>query len=179
MHPCTKRLTLVAPLPALLHTPLQHQKLAQLNCATRKQKPMMDKERTDYELAVGHRVSDSHWSRTKRILSENNMIINTANVVFYAKLRKQFSRISDTTQLIRVINEVDCLLTSKRSRISGAEFLQTIQNYGIKPHKTTLSRWFKQLGGFRKTRLYFPEKLTPVLTAAFLYKINNSKKLGA
>jgi hypothetical protein len=71
------------------------------------------------------------------------------------------------------------LLAVNSSKIKGSQILEILNGEGISPHPATISRWFKSLGGFRKTRFYFPEKLTRVLTSAFIYKIANSTKLGA
>jgi len=128
--------------------------------------------RTAYETFLRKRVSDTHWSSVKRTLTDSGMEINPDTVVFFAKLRKEIPRASvGILQVFECYQQAEKLLAVNSSEILNGE--------GISPHPATISRWFKSLGGFRKTRLYFPEKLTRVLTSAFIYKIANSTKLGA
>lgn len=136
--------------------------------------------RTAYEFFLGKRVSDSHWSMVKKTLTQNNMEINDDNVVFYAKLRKENKRSSvNVVQLFEYRKKAEKLLALNDSKITGERILEILANEGIKPHMATISRWFKCVGGFRKTRGYYPEKLVPVITSALLYKVQSSNKLGA
>lgn len=146
---------------------------------------MQGKQPTDpriaYEFFLGKRVSDTHWSSVKRSLKENNMEVTDDNVVFYAKLRKENKRTSvNVVQLFEYRKKAEKLLALNDSKITGERILEILANEGIKPHMATISRWFKCVGGFRKTRWYYPEKLVPVITSALLYKVQqSSKKLGA
>ena len=134
--------------------------------------------RTTYEFFLGKRVSDSHWSMVKKTLTQNNMEINDDNVVFYAKLRKENKRSSvNVVQLFEYRKKAEKLLSLNDSKITGERILEIMANEGIKPHMATVSRWFKPVGGFRKTRWYYPEKLVPVITSALLYKVQFAEKL--
>ena len=136
--------------------------------------------RTAYETFLRKRVSDSHWSTIKKTLTDSGMEINPDTVVFFAKLRKEIPRASvGILEVFECYRKAEKLLAINQSKITGSQILEILQSEGVSPHPTTISRWFKSLGGFRKTRLYFPEKLTRVLTNAFIYKIANSTKLGA
>lgn len=137
--------------------------------------------RTAYEFFLGKRVSDSHWSMVKKTLTQNNMEVNDDNVVFYAKLRQENKRSSvNVVQLFEYRKKAEKLLALNDSKITGERILEILANEGIKPHMGTISRWFKPVGGFRKTRWYYPEKLVPVITSALLYKVQQSNnKLGA
>lgn len=137
--------------------------------------------RTAYEFYLGKRVSDSHWSMVKKTLTQNNMEINDDNVVFYAKLRKEIKRSSiNVVQLFEYRKKAEKLLALNDSKITGERILEILASEGIKPHMATISRWFRCVGGFRKTRWYYPEKLVPVITSALLYKVQKSEnKLGA
>ncbi len=136
--------------------------------------------RTAYEFFLGKRVSDNHWYSVKRTLTQNNMEVNDDTVVFYAKLRKENKRSSvNVVQLFEYRKKAEKLLALNDSKITGERILEILANEGITPHMATISRWFKPVGGFRKTRWYYPEKLVPVITSALLYKVQHSEKLVA
>ena len=136
--------------------------------------------RTTYETFLRKRVSDNHWSTVKRTLIDSGMEVNADTVVFFAKLRKEIPRASiGILQVFECYQKAEKLLALNSSKIKGSQILEILQGEGISPHPATISRWFKSLGGFRKTRFYYPEKLTRVLTSAFIYKIANSNKIGA
>lgn len=156
-------------------TALCKETLAKLCIANRE----MD-ARTAYETFLRKRVSDTHWSSVKRTLIDSGMEVNPDTVVFFAKLRKEIPRTSiGILQVFECYQKAEKLLAINSSKIKGSQILEILIGEGINPHPATISRWFKSLGGFRKTRLYYPEKLTKVLTSAFIYKIVNSTKLGA
>ncbi len=136
--------------------------------------------RLAYELHLGKRVSDNHWYKVKRNLEDGGFELTADTAVFYAKLKQHLPRTSvGTLKVFEHYQKAEKLLAQSASKIRGLEILEILSNQGINPHPATISRWFKPLGGFRKTRLYYPEKLTPVLTAAFIYQTVNSTKLGA
>ncbi len=108
------------------------------------------------------------------------MELSDENVVFYAKLRKLIPRGSGSIlEVFEAHQKAEKLLALDNSKVTGLQVLELLTKEGICPHPATISRWFKPLGGFRKTRNYYPEKLVSVLTQAFIYKIANSTKLGA
>jgi hypothetical protein len=129
--------------------------------------------RTAYEYFLGKRVSDNHWRSLCRTLTENGMTVNDDNVLFYAKVRKLVPRTpKHLKDVLECYQKAEKFLALNSSKITGEQILELFSKESIKPHPATLSRWFKPVGGFRKTRLYFPEKLTPVLASAFIYKLN-------
>jgi hypothetical protein len=136
--------------------------------------------RLAYELHLGKRVSDNHWYKVKRNLEDGGFEVTADTAVFYAKLKQHLPRTSvGTLEVFKQYQKAEKLLAESASKIKGSDILQILSNQGITPHAGTISRWFKSLGGFRKTRYYYPEKLTPVLTAAFIYQVVHSTKLGA
>ncbi len=136
--------------------------------------------RMAYEFFLRKRVSDNHWYTVKRLLTQAGMEVNKDTVVFYAKLRKEIPRSAvNVLKVFECYQRAEKLLAINSSKIRGCEILEILANEGIQPHPATISRWFKSVGGFRKARYYYPEKLTPVLTAAFIYQTVNSVKLGA
>ncbi len=136
--------------------------------------------RTAYEFFLGKRVSDNHWKAVQQRLKAVGMEVTDDTVIFYAKLRRQIPRTSvNIVEVFEAYKKAEKLLALNNSKVSGSEILAILSEQGIKPHAATISRWFKTVGGFRKTRFYYPEKLTPILTAAFIYQTVNSTKLGA
>lgn len=136
--------------------------------------------RTAYEYFLGKRVSDNHWRSLCRTLTENGMTVNDDNVLFYAKVRKLIPRTPvHLKDVLGCYQKAEKFLALNSSKITGEQILELFSKEGVNPHPATLSRWFKPVGGFRKTRFYYPEKLTPVLASAFIYKLTNSPKLGA
>lgn len=135
--------------------------------------------RTAYEFFLGKRVSDTHWSFVKNTLTEYGMEITDDSVVFYAKLRKEHKRTSvGVLQLFEYRKKAEKLLALNDSKLTGERILEILAGEGINPHMGTISRWFRPVGGFRKTRWYFPEKLVPVITSALLYKVQYGEKLS-
>lgn len=136
--------------------------------------------RSAYELFLRKRVSDNHWQSVKRALSKAGMDVNDDTVIFYAKLRKLIPRgTGNVLQVFECYQKAEKLLALNNSKVTGTQILEMLNQEGISPHPATISRWFRSIGGFRKTRSYYPEKLVAVLTSAFIYKIANSTKLGA
>jgi len=136
--------------------------------------------RTAYELFLRKRVSDNHWQSVKHALSQAGMDITDDTVVFYAKLRKLIPRgTGNVLQVFECYQKAEKLLALNNSKVTGTQVLEILNQEDIKPHPATISRWFRSVGGFRKTRSYYPEKLVSVLTSAFIYKIANSTRLGA
>jgi hypothetical protein len=136
--------------------------------------------RTAYEYFLGKRVSDNHWRSLCRTLTDNGMDVTDDNVLFYAKARKLIPRTPvHLKDVLDCYQKAEKFLALNNSKVTGEQILELFSKEGLKPHPATLSRWFKPVGGFRKTRFYYPEKLTPVLASAFIYKLTNSLKLGA
>lgn len=126
--------------------------------------------RLAYETAVGGRISDRSWYDVRRLMARHKLEITIENSQFIAQLRKEIPR-----SAIGVSGILDCyqkankILESSQS-LKGSEILKILAQYGVKPHQTTVSRWFSSLGGYRKDKLYPANKLKPLLTKAFIYK---------
>ncbi len=135
--------------------------------------------RSFYERFLGKRVSDNHWRLVTRTLEDNGLSVTDDNVIFYAKIRKLIHRTPvQFRDILACYQQAEKFLAIKGKKITGEEILRLLEQEGITPHKATLSRWFKSIGGFRRTRAYFPENLTPVLASAFIYKLTNTPNLG-
>ena len=136
--------------------------------------------RTAYEFYLGKRTTDNHWYSVCRNLRNAGMEVNSDNVVFYAKLREAIPRSSlSILKVFELYKRAEKMLALNNSKVKGSEVLEILAKEGIRPHPSTITRWFKPLNGFRKSRDYYPEKLTPVLTSALIYKTIHSTKLEA
>lgn len=134
-------------------------------------------ERLAYELIVG-RCSDDHWRDVRKILARNEMALTIENVQFFAEIRQIIPRSAIGVQgVLKCYGEAEKLLGKSNRSLTGLEVLSILHQYGIKPHQSTVTRWFKCLGGYRRNKQYPPQKLKPILTAAFIYKAQFSSQL--
>lgn len=135
--------------------------------------------RLAYELARGQgRCSDNHWYLTKKLLRQNGLEATVKNAQFIAELRKVIPRSSiGALGVLQCYQKADELLSKATEPLKGSDVLEMLRQYDVAPHQSTVSRWFQQLGGYRKNRLYKPQDLKNVLTSAFIYKAQNSTKL--
>jgi hypothetical protein len=153
-------------------------KLCIATCNLGEMNPTND-ARLAYEMFLGKRVSDSHWSQVKTRLSSQGLSVDNETVVFYAKVSKLIPRSAvGLDKVLEAYNRAERLLISP-SKITGTQVLDIFAREGINPHPGTVSRWFRSVGGFRKNRSYLPEKLIPVLAKAFIYQTANTIKIGA
>lgn len=133
--------------------------------------------RLAYELIVG-RCSDNHWRDVRKILARNQMELTVENVQFFAEIRKIIPRSAIGVQgVLKCYGEAEKLLNKTNRKLKGLEVINTLSQYGVKPHQSTITRWFKPLGGYRKNKEYFPQELKPIFTSAFIYKAQLSEKL--
>ncbi|MFM6183287.1 MAG: hypothetical protein ACKPA8_17665 [Dolichospermum sp.] len=58
--------------------------------------------------------------------------------------------------------------------ITGEQFINLIQNLEIHPNQSTVSRWFKSVGGFKSKGVYSKQTILPIIATALIYK---SKKM--
>lgn len=130
---------------------------------------MDDKARLAYE-AIAGRVSDSHWYRTKRLLGKHQLELTVENIQFFAQLRQTIPRSAvGVSGLLDAYRQAQKVLRTTKE-FTGAEVLALLAKYGVRPHQTTISRWFKPLGGYRRNKEYTPAQLKSIFTQAFLYK---------
>ncbi len=135
--------------------------------------------RLAYELAVGKRVSDNHWYRTRKLLEKHRLEISTKNVQFLAELRQKVPKTAvGIDGLLEAYHKADELLSKARGNFQGSEVSRMLFQFGINAHQSTVSRWFKKsAGGYKRNREYKPEQLKDILINAFLYKAQHSIKL--
>jgi hypothetical protein len=137
----------------------------------------ISRARLAYEIAMG-RVSDSHWYRVKKILEHHKLEICPKNVQLFASIREQIPRSAIGVEgILDCYQKVEEILGKASRNFKGFEVLEMLHGYGVKPHQTTISRWFKPLGGYRKNKEYPPEKLRNLFIQALIYKAQHSIKL--
>lgn len=133
--------------------------------------------RLAYELIVG-RCSDNHWRDVRRTLLNNQMEITVENVQFFAEIRQIIPRSAIGIEgVLKCYAEAEKLLNKSRRKIKGLEVLHTLNQYGVKPHQSTVTRWFKPLGGYRRDKEYSAQDLKPIFTSAFIYRAMQTTRL--
>jgi hypothetical protein len=133
--------------------------------------------RLAYELIVG-RCSDNHWRDVRKTLAKNQMELTLENIQFFAEIRQIIPRSAIGVQgVLKCYSEAEKLLNKTNRKLKGLEVLHTLNQYGIKPHQSTITRWFKPLGGYRRNKEYSPHDLKPIFTSAFIYRAMQSTTL--
>ena len=133
--------------------------------------------RLAYELIVG-RCSDNHWRDVRKILAKNQMELTVENVQFFAEIRQIIPRSAIGVEgVLKCYAEAEKLLNKTSRKLKGLEVLTTLNQYGVKPHQSTVTRWFKPLGGYRRNKEYSPHDLKPIFTSAFIYRAIQTTKL--
>lgn len=133
--------------------------------------------RLTYELIVG-RCSDNHWRDVRKTLAKNQMELTLENIQFFAEIRQIIPRSAIGVQgVLKCYSEAEKLLNKTNRKLKGLEVLHTLNQYGIKPHQSTITRWFKPLGGYRRNKEYSPHDLKPIFTSAFIYRAMQSTTL--
>ena len=137
----------------------------------------VSKPRIAYELIIG-RVTDRHWQEVQKILLRNQMKVTIENVQFLAEIKQIIPRSAiGISGVLKCYGEAERLLSKSTRNLKGMEVLQVLNQYGVKPHQSTVTRWFKPLGGYRKNKDYSPLALKPIFTSAFVYQAMQSIKI--
>jgi len=133
--------------------------------------------RAEYELVFG-RCTDNHWRTVQKILKKNQMEVTPKNVKFFAEIRKIIPRCAiGVDGILTCYSTAEKLLSKTSHKLKGVEVLNLLSTYGIKPHQSTVTRWFRHLGGYKRDKEYSPQDLKPILTNAFIYKALHSDNL--
>ncbi len=124
-----------------------------------------------FEQELGKRISDSNWYRLKSIFCDD-FPPTKQNVIWLGGVKKQLPKCD--LRLVPIVNSVrqtNELILNQNSQISGKELLELFNHHQIKIHANTLTKWFKPLHGFRKTRIYELKELYPIILAAHTYQL--------
>lgn len=149
------------------------------------QKPDDKYLRAIYETLLNGRCSDSHWSKTKKTLRACELPLTKDGFVILINLRKvspryfrKYAEIKERLQAMgREILPTGINNLTEWEGLTGGKFLTLLEEYEIYPNQSTVSRWFKNVGGFRKRKFYDKSVALPLLATALIYKAKTSEEL--
>jgi hypothetical protein len=145
----------------------------------------MEQSRIIYETLTGKRVSDSHWSKTKKLMSACDLPLDKDGFNVLINLRKVSPRYFSKYVEIKddLTNLGKQLLPAIGDGITGKQFLEILDKLQIKPNQGTVSRWFKSVGGFKSNSNYTKQVILPIVATALIYKSKSQtsklNKIGA
>lgn len=106
------------------------------------------------------------------------MELTIENIQFFAEIRQLIPRSAIGVEgVLKCYSEAEKFLNKTSRKLKGLEVLHTLNQYGVKPHQSTVTRWFKPLGGYRRNKEYSPHDLKPIFTSAFIYRAIQTTKL--
>jgi len=106
------------------------------------------------------------------------MEVSPKNVRFLAEIRKSIPRCAmGVDGILSSYAKAEKILNAATKSMKGSEVLTLLSRHGIKPHQSTITRWFRPLGGYRKDKEYCPQELKSIFTNAFIYKAVHATKL--
>jgi hypothetical protein len=128
------------------------------------------KERERYEKLRGERSSDTEWWRVRNFLEGFEMEPTEKNLILYLRLneisRGRIKVLRNSKE--KILRHKEALCTDKY--YSGKAFLDYLRFYELNPAQSTISRWFKALGGFRLNKFYLGKDLFGITVKALIYK---------
>jgi hypothetical protein len=131
-----------------------------------------DQARVIYETLLNKRVSDSHWTKIKKLMVECDLPLDPQGFRVMAGLRSTcpryftlYSEIKD--ELTSFGREI---LPELSGGVTGEQFLSILKRRGINPDQSTVSRWFRSVGGFGRKIFYVKATILPVLATALIYE---------
>jgi len=141
----------------------------------------LDTERAIYETLLNGRCSDSHWSKTKKTLKACELPLTKEGFVILINLRKvsprYFRKYAEIKEKLQAMGRETIPNLKEFKGMTGGEFLTLIKDYEICPNQSTVSRWFKNIGGFRKGKFYDKSTVLPLVAVALIYKAKTSEEL--
>jgi len=122
-------------------------------------------------MRMGRRVADSHWWKVRQILKNANIELTENNLDHYLQIRKLCPRYSVNFKIllerIKAFNEY----LSTKKHLTGTHFCYYLNSQNVRPHQSTISRWFASVGGFKSDRVYSLKELSTIAIPAFSYLI--------
>ena len=135
----------------------------------------MEQTRAIYETLTGKRVSDSHWTKTKKLMSACDLPLDKDGFSVLVNLRKvsprYFSKYVEIKDELTQLGKQ--LLPAIGLGITGRQFLELLDKLQIKPNQGTVSRWFRSVGGFKSSGNYTKQVILPIVATALIYKAKN------
>lgn len=137
---------------------------------------VMNDPRVIYETLIKKRCSDSHWSKTKKLMADCQLPMDQQGFQVLINLRKVSPRYFSKYHEIK--NELSALgkklLPAIGDGITGKQFLDLLDKLEVSPNQSTVSRWFKGIGGF-KEKTYSKQLILPVVAVALIYKSKSQR----
>jgi hypothetical protein len=135
----------------------------------------MEQTRIIYETLTGKRVSDSHWTKTKKLMIACELPLDKDGFSVLVSLRKVSPRYF--SKYVEIKNDLTNLgkqlLPAIGDGITGKQFLELLDKLQIKPNQGTVSRWFRSVGGFKSNGNYTKQVILPIVATALIYKAKN------
>ena len=135
----------------------------------------MEQTRAIYETLAGKRVSDTHWSKTKKLMLACELPLDKDGFSVLVNLRKvsprYFSKYVEVKDQLTSLGRE--LLPAIGLVITGKQFLELIARLEIRPNQGTVSRWFRSVGGFKSSGNYDKKTILPIVATALIYKAKN------
>ncbi len=135
----------------------------------------MEQTRIIYETLTGKRVSDTHWSKTKKLMIACELPLDKDGFSVLVNLRKvsprYFSKYVEIKDELTQLGKQ--LLPAIGLGVTGKQFLELIERLEIKPNQGTVSRWFRSVGGFKSSGNYTKQIILPIVATALIYKAKN------
>ena len=135
----------------------------------------MEQTRAIYETLAGKRVSDSHWSKTKKLMNACELPLDKDGFSVLVNLRKVSPRYF--SKYVEIKNELTQLgkqlLPAIGLGVTGKQFLELLDKLQIHPNQGTVSRWFRSVGGFKSSGNYSKQVILPIVATALIYKAKN------
>jgi hypothetical protein len=128
-----------------------------------------------YESVLGRRISDVQWWRVKKSFIQQGLALTTENLKWVGEFKKVLPHANLSHGILAAYTNAQKLIGSKEL-IQGEFLTELFNQQGVRIHPSTISRWFRPLGGFRKSKFYPADKLQPIILAALIYKAKLSSK---
>lgn len=132
----------------------------------------MEEARVIYETLLGARCSDSNWAKTKKTMDACGLPKDYDGFSTLIGLRKccprYFRKYAEIKEKLTAISKE--IKPKVPPVVTGGEFVNILAKCGIKPNQSTISRWFKNHGGFKANKQYDTHTIYCILGCAFIYK---------
>lgn len=141
-----------------------------------RKKEVCSNERKCYEQMVG-RVSDSAWWRFKKRFEKYGFALTEENIQAYLQKKQTIKRTSlSDVELIAAFGLAEEHLKRLRSSYSGEQLMNEVERIYKRPHSTTITKWFADIGGYSKTKTYDRDQIKHILIKCYTYKKIQEKR---
>lgn len=125
-----------------------------------------EEEKKIFETAYGKQISMRTWYRYRKMLTLAKFPVTIVNLQTLARFKKSLPHSNNAEDLKTYLNLVKALGDSS-THFTRKSFLELIENkLGVSFHHSTVSGWFKPIGGKIGTVYQFAD-LIPITLKAF------------